>query len=683
MMSMRVAACALCAAISGAVAGAEAVAQEVLTPQVRTMGPGDAGRISYPRAFFAEFRPGNAMDMVNRLPGFTFNEGDDVRGFGGAAGNVLIDGVRPSSKTVGLDQVLQRIGAGQVERIELIRAGAAGIDMQGHAVVANVVRSRAADTSWVAQTLIKPYPNGYVGIVPSLEATWRTGSASVEGAVGGRRDLHLDTGEGSVVRRAASGQVVAAGPFDSERETKNVTASGAAEAEVAQGVLRLNAGIDRTDNERVETSDLRGSPGGDLETARAKFREDEAEIGGDYQRQLTRRLNVQVIALHALERETLSSQAFARGTEQASIERSELNESIVRGVLRADDVGRFSIEAGAEAALNVLKSRSAFSVAGSPVVVPAANVRVEEQRAEAFATVNGRILTNLTLEAGLRFETSTIVQAGVGAEKQLSFLKPRMIVGYTPWPGAMLRVRLERTVGQLKFEDFAANAELEAGSVNAGNPDIEPERAWLGEVALEQRFWGDGVAILGFSHAEVEEVVDFAPVDGFDAPANIGDGYRDELKLSLSSPLDRLGLRATKLQFNGTWRWSRVTDPVTGIRRRISEQRPFEGDLIVSRSLADLNSTILLDMNFGDSETSYRLDEILRFQEQALVKLVWDWSPRPDLILRFQIENVFAKARKRHRTVFSGPRSAEVVEFQEVRAARQDPFLMFRIRKTF
>src|SRR3712207_2753657 len=57
-----------------------------------------SGVIVYPPSFFAESRPANALDMVNRLPGFTLESVDTaVRGFAGSAGNVLVDGQRPAS----------------------------------------------------------------------------------------------------------------------------------------------------------------------------------------------------------------------------------------------------------------------------------------------------------------------------------------------------------------------------------------------------------------------------------------------------------------------------------------------------------------------------------------------------------------------------------------------------------
>src|SRR3954462_14714040 len=46
---------------------------------------------SYRPDFFESARPATAMEMINRLPGFSFDGGDGSRGFSGNAGNVLIN----------------------------------------------------------------------------------------------------------------------------------------------------------------------------------------------------------------------------------------------------------------------------------------------------------------------------------------------------------------------------------------------------------------------------------------------------------------------------------------------------------------------------------------------------------------------------------------------------------------
>ncbi len=62
--------------------------------------------------------------MIVRLPGFRLDGGDSARGFAGTAGNVLINGERPTTKSENLEGILKRISATAVERVELIRGGA-------------------------------------------------------------------------------------------------------------------------------------------------------------------------------------------------------------------------------------------------------------------------------------------------------------------------------------------------------------------------------------------------------------------------------------------------------------------------------------------------------------------------------------------------------------------------------
>src|SRR5580765_8060371 len=106
----------------------------------------EQGVVSYRPEFFAALNPNNAEDMLGRIPGFSLDTGSSVRGFEGAAGNVLIDGLRPSSKSDSIDQILSRIPASKVERIDVIRGGAPGIDMQGKTVIANVITKKGDAT---------------------------------------------------------------------------------------------------------------------------------------------------------------------------------------------------------------------------------------------------------------------------------------------------------------------------------------------------------------------------------------------------------------------------------------------------------------------------------------------------------------------------------------------------------
>ena len=150
-----------------------------------TAQPADApaaatGVVSYPASFYAPGQPSSAREMIERTPGFVLDRGQGVRGFAGGGGNVLIDGERPTSKSAPLDSILQRISAETVERIDVIRGGAPGIDMQGQGVVANVIRRSGAASSQAFQLFGKAYADGFVGGFVRAEANWRSGGLSAE-----------------------------------------------------------------------------------------------------------------------------------------------------------------------------------------------------------------------------------------------------------------------------------------------------------------------------------------------------------------------------------------------------------------------------------------------------------------------------------------------------------------------
>ena len=102
------------------------------------------GRTSYPAAYFTQYGPSTALQIVQRVPGFTIQETDqNVRGFAGAAGNIVINGQRPSSKTDSLETLLARIPANRVLRVEVGSGDLFGAEYSGKAQVLNLVMNAA------------------------------------------------------------------------------------------------------------------------------------------------------------------------------------------------------------------------------------------------------------------------------------------------------------------------------------------------------------------------------------------------------------------------------------------------------------------------------------------------------------------------------------------------------------
>ena len=121
---------------------------------------------------------------------------------------MLIDGQRPTSKSVSLENVLQRIPPDNVLRIDMIRGGAPGIDMQGQPVVANVIRKPGGSSTTTVQIAPKIYPQfDFVGLLPRLEHSWRQGPFAFEGLLNARRDKQSDTGAGGHVNGTGHGLV--------------------------------------------------------------------------------------------------------------------------------------------------------------------------------------------------------------------------------------------------------------------------------------------------------------------------------------------------------------------------------------------------------------------------------------------------------------------------------------------
>lgn len=645
------------------------------------------GVIGYPTAFFNEFRPATAQDMINRVPGFSYSRGDDVRGFGGAAGNVLIDGERPSSKAVTLDDALRRILPAQIERIDLIRGGAPGIDMQGQAVVANVIRRRGADDSVTLEFMGKLYNDHDPGMAPRIDATRRIGRLLLSGAASARIEKQQgDSGEGNFIRRNGAGAVIARGPFSAQVENRSYAVNGAAE----YGTFRLNIGADRTETPRNEAASLINLAGvRNTERAVNDIVSDKAEIGADYQHALPMGLTGRLIGLYTYKASDLVSTQTGRGAVSRSTKKTDGGERILRGSVRGVFQG-LAVEAGVEGAFNTLDIKNSLTTGGVAVVLPSASVLVEEKRAEAFLIAAVKPVPDFSIDVGLRVETSTITQSGdVAKTRKLTFPKPRVTLAYAMSPTTQFRGRLERTVGQLNFEDFAASGDLSAGVLNVGNSNLQPERAWVTELAFEKRFWGRGALVLTATHSAVESVVDVIPIysgaNVFDAPGNLGDGTRDELNANLTLPFDRLGLKGLDLRANYTWRRTRVVDPTTGEKRPFSYADPWNGTFTLTQDLPRLRSTLVVNsMGLGTKSRQYRSNETrFDYTQPNYINVQWNWRPNPKLMVTLQIvENAFSRERRRERVIYAGPRSLGVIASSEERSAEMEPFVMFRIRKT-
>ena len=336
-----------------------------------------------------------------------------------------------------------------------------------------------------------------------------------------------------------------------------------------------------------------------------------------------------------------------------------------------------------------MTDHTVYIVNAAPTAVPAANVHVTEARGEAFGVATWTVDPRVTLEGGLRVETSRITAVGdVNSGRSLLFPKPRAVLTWSPEAVDQVRLRVERTVDQLNFDDFAAGqASLGDSAVHAGNPDLTPQQAWVFEAAYERRFWGAGDATVTVRHSMLTDVIDRAPIfsasGAYDAPGNIGGGRKDEAILAVTLPLDRLGLRGGQVTGQATWRWSRVTDPTTGAPRPISNLQPLDFEANYTQGLPRWKSTIGVYIVGHGAQPTYYSSEIDSVYYGAFVDPFIEYKPRPDLAIRFEVANAAGLAEDYTRVIFNGPRNAYGVDYVDQRRLTSGRGLHLRIRKTF
>ena len=667
--------------LSAGAAAAQTPPPPQAAPRAET---GQQGVLVFTPDFFADQRPNTALDMVERVPGFSVDDGDGSRGFEGSVGNILINGSRPASKNDTGSAVLNRTLASQVERIELIRGGAPGIDMQGYAVVVNVITRTESSRQSIFTANATLFEGGQDLYGGSYQFTAREGETTWGVTLSDGMSMSDANGMGPVVRRDAAGTVIRAEDYWNDQYGGGTSIRGNYATPLFGGKIDLTA--------RYGVNDFHAIA---LQTAPDVRRENvldedgsSGEFGAVYTRPLSPRLNLETRFIHQFEDFDVTSIARDRiggvdSPEQRFVSTGNASETIFRNLVRFERSPALTFEAGGEIAYNMLETEQAYSVGGVPVPLPSASVKVEELRGELFGKGTWRMREDLTLEGGLRLEASEISQSGdADQSKTFFFPKPRLLVTWTPWAGHQFRFRFERELGQLDFGDFAASSDLEEENVLGGNADLEPEQRWISEITWERRFWGDGIVSLGYRHDEIVDAIDVIPLDqGLSAVGNIGDGTSDQLSVNILVPMDRFGFTGGQIGFRNNWIHTEVTDPTTGETREISGIRPSQPIFTVEQDIASWKLQWGAAYIESLHQFSYDPDQTSGFRGSDYFELWAEYKPTATLSLRAQV-NIWNDFEV-ERTVYADRTPARPIAFVESRAIDPRTFWSLRLRKTF
>jgi outer membrane receptor protein involved in Fe transport len=635
--------------------------------------------------------PNTAYDMVGRLPGFTFTNTGSARGFAGNAGNVLIDGQRPTSKSDDLASILSRIPASDVERIDLIRGGAPGIDMQGLSIIANVIRKKGSSVQWLFEASDNIFKDGHT--VPSLNLnfTEHDGPNTFEFSASRYAGFDDSVGWGFHTLTFYKPDGTIANRYWQRAHTTGQGSGGgftaAATVPLWNGTFKANLALQ--DSPFYSTASYFGAPGDRFITDKNVGRN--AELGLHWNGNFGKLENETLFLERIGFSKDLNTSRIVGGDDAAFTSSSTTDETILRETLRYPLTDALTLESGVEGAYNSLEGDTAFVLNGVNQVLPDARAHVDEKRGEAFAQGTWKISPEWMLEAGARFEYSRIAERSENTKQKRTFFypKPRVLLTWSPDKDDQVRLRYEKVVGQLDFGNFIATGNLGGNGVTSGNSNLRPDQRTQYELAYEHHFWDKGSVTVQLIHEDITDVVDLVPVqasDGtyFDAPGNIGNGQNNQINLQVQVPFDRLWIPNGLLKIESNIQLSSVRDPVTGANRVITAERPQDITIKFTQDIESLNSTWYVFYYNCWDEHYYRLTQVQhRRTIPPYLEAGWTWKPTPDWSIEFDVDNFGRFVYDNQYFDYDDRRDIGNLALVEERSIKSQPRIFIDVRKTF
>jgi len=615
---------------------------------------------NYPASFFNQYQPQNAMDMVNQLPGFNFDRGDHARGFGGNAGNVLINGARPTSKSGGLRGALQRIPAAQVERIEILRGGVSAGEAAGQAVVANVIQ-RKDITSGTWALKFRQTDTG--SIKPNLEAAISTTIGQWNGA------FDIDLGQGPNTRVATISDYDGQGDLieraDELRDQLGRWAftNAQLDREFESGKLTLNgrAGTDTWSSAlfRDITNEVDVAQSWALDE-RNTFKT--LEFGVDWVQSFDdwkwHSLGIFQVEGREYRNESIYSEA-EMATSVSHYKQDRLaKEFIVRNTYGYAGSNAFKPEFGFELANNSLVSELDYREDGLPVELSNANITVEELRGEFFASFVYSYSDALSLEGGLTAEFSQIKVDGENAQKQnFDFIKPRVAANYQINDDLSLSLEAKHTVGQLDFNDFVASSEAEDGRDVSGNSELVPEQVSQVSATIDWSFSEKGSVKFEAYHHWHSDILEHILLTSGDATfGNAGDSTMWGVNTNITLPIDAV-LDNGLLEINYNHRDTEYFDPIIMDHRITSNYLPDNLRIKFRQDLVEYKLAWGGQYFNHFKDTGFYVDELIRFTSNDRVKFFVETTYFEGVKIQFEVNHANTGEYTRTRHFYEGNRN--------------------------
>ena len=695
----------------------EQPSQGDVNPASATPAQSDGTIVAYDRSYFEAFNAFTALDLLRRIPGIqdllespnSPGAGQQAqRGFGSTGAPILFNGRRLSGKANDPLDALQRIQVRQVERIEVIRGSVPGYDIRigNEGTVVNVVLEEslaAGSGSWQA------------GVEYFSSGRWRTnGKLSYAGDFGPLSYILSAEADPRWTARYTDDTYVLPPdptPFGRIRlvnQTSDTDYTGTVGLTYAFNngdVANLNGFF--TDGRELTKQLIDSftilSPVSEIFTGRTLLTRDHAgdvewEIGGDYEHAFGNGDSMRGLFVVTSDKRPLEINFFSTppgGQEIQTLrqlEKSDRGEKIVRSFYNWARAPGHSLEVGGELAFNSLHQNNQQFANSSGELVPVdlfnSDSTVKETRLESFTQYSWQILPKLYVEGALDTEYSRLKQWGtdVSTSRSFFFVKPRLDVRYDVGQRTQVRGRILRTVSQLDFSNFVTSVttnDVRIGVIQAGNPNLVPEKTWTFEVTGEYRLAEDqGVVSLRTFYNDITDAIDkILIIPDVAGAGNIGSAHSFGAELKAGLRLDRLGLTGASIDASGTLQDSSVRDSFT------LQQRPLQSFQNYLWSISYRHDTSWRQLSYGATFTGSdaRFGSDIDFTQAFKFKPDWEaFAEMPAVGLTFRLE-VLKTPRivTRDRLQYIGNRAGGNLLRQELRFDTFDTTFKFFVKGTF
>ena len=678
-------------------AAAQTADPAVVPPPMPTTVATPAGskRVFTP-ADFARFAPKTAYDMLVQVPGFTIRSADQERGLGQASENVLVNGQRSANKSGGAIDDLQKIGAANVERIEIVDAaslGIAGLSGQVANIIVKAGAKSAGQFEWKPDFrahFTKPTNDrgllSYAGKTGPIDYTLSLQNQPGRGGFGGLIEI-FDAGGNITETRDET--------FSSEFEHPKLTGKFALDGPGSSlGNLTLVYGPywgpvhirDRRD--RVDGDDRR-------RTTRESLKGYTVDINGDYAFALGPG-RLKLIGLRRFDHEPLvvtQVTTFDSGAPDQGIRfgrDSRIGETVVRSEYGWKG-GKNDWQISLERAFNSLDQRgslSELSPEGEFVEVdfPEGTGKVTETRYEAIGTWSRPLSSKLDLQVAAGGEISKLARVD-GDLPARKFFRPKgsVTLGWRPSKGWDASLKLRRRVGQISFYDFLAQPKLSEDREQAGNPDLVPPQSWEveSEVGRELGAWGK-TRIKSYFH-RVDDIIDVIPIGANEEGiGNLPRATRFGLESTSTIQFDPIGWKGAKIDAIFGLEKTSVRDPLTGDKRPISGTRNRWVELNLRHDIPGSQLAWGAYANYDHFAKNYFLTEVFRSWEGPWwLSAYVEHKDVMGMTVRGTVTNLLDARHRFDRTVFDGRRDEHPIAFIQRNNQLIGPIFQLSVRGNF